>query len=190
VEYTRMLTDVDVQIGLGRFFAAKLRSGVLYAIHERTGDRAALEAALAGYRDARGIWARIVARTKNVYVDDITVGEHPWLRGHWSDRLPAIDEDIARMAGRLESAKAVDDAAVRAAVEAAAAHPVRDLSFFRHKAPARFSPKDAIALEIAVEGVKLSGARLYYRHVNQAERWQSAEMQPNGSAFHGMIRRS
>src|SRR5206468_1547693 len=125
-------------------------------------------------------------------VDDITVGEHPWLRGHWSDRLPAIDEDIARMAGRLESAKAVDDAAVRAAVEAAAAHPVRDLSFFRHKAPARFRPKDAMALEIAVEGttpegVKLSGARLYYRHVNHAERWQSAEMQPDGSAFHGTI---
>ena len=187
VEYTRMLTDVDIQIGLGRFFAAKLRAGVLYAIHERTGDRGALEAALAGYRDARAVWARIVARTRNVYVDDITVGEHPWLRGHWADRLPAIDEDIAQMAQRLEAAKVVNDAAVRAAVEAARAHPARDLSAFRHKPPARFNPKDALALEIAAEGVKLAGARLYYRHVNQAERWQSAEMQAKGSGFHGLI---
>jgi hypothetical protein len=195
VEYTRMLTDVDIQIGLGRFFAAKLRSGVLYAIHERTGDRGALEAALARYREARAVWVRIVARTKNVYVDDITVGEHAWLRGHWADRLPAIDEDIAQMASRLESAKLVNDPAVRAAVEAAVeaavgaaqAHPVRDLSAFRHQPPARFKPKDAMALEIAAEGVKLASARLYYRHVNQAERWQSAEMQPKGSGFHAAI---
>jgi len=187
VEYSRLLTDVEIQIGLGRFFAAKLRSGVLYAIHERTGDRAALEAALAGYRDARAIWAHIAARTKNVYGADITVGEHPWLRGSWADRLPAIDEDIAQMALRLESAKTMDDPAVRAAVQDAVAHPARDLSPFRHKPPARFRPKDAIALEIAAEGVKLTGARLYYRHVNHAERWQSSEMQARGGGFHGVI---
>lgn len=186
-EYKRLAIDVDIQIGLGRFFAAKLRSGVLYGIHERTGDRGALEAALAGYRDARAIWARIVARTTNVYVADITVGEHPWLRGHWADRLPAIDEDIANMALQLESAKTVNDPVVRAAVKEAAAHPARDLSGFLHKPPTRFKPKDAIALEISGEGMKLAGARLYYRHVNQAERWQKAEMQPHGDSFQAAI---
>jgi len=187
VESKRLLADVDIQIGLGRFFAAKLRSGVLYAIHERTGDRAALEQALAGYRQARSIWARIVSRTGNLYVSDVTVGEHPWLRGHWADRLPAIDDDIAQMAARLESAKPAADAAVRAAVEEAAAHPVRDLSGFQHKPPARFRPQEAIALQIASEGLNLTSARLYYRHVNQAERWQSSEMQADSNAFHAAI---
>ena len=28
-------------------------------------------------------------------MSDITVGENPQLRGHWLDRLPAIDADIA-----------------------------------------------------------------------------------------------
>src|SRR5436305_12676003 len=35
--------DVQMQAGLGRFFAAKFRAGVLFHLHERTGDRAALE---------------------------------------------------------------------------------------------------------------------------------------------------
>ena len=46
----RLAIDARIQAGLGRFFAAKFRAGVLYAIHEQTGDRQALDAAVAGYR--------------------------------------------------------------------------------------------------------------------------------------------
>ncbi len=196
-EYSRLAIDVDVQINLGRFFATKFRSGVLYAIHERTGDRAALEQALRTYRDARAIWARLVARTKAVYAPDITVGELPWLRGHWSNRLAAIDDDIAQMEQRLQSAaapdektdekKPVNDAVVRAAVSEALGHPARDLSGFRHSAPAKFHPKESLPLEIAAEGMKLASARLYYRHVNQAERWQVLDMQARGGGFHAAV---
>jgi hypothetical protein len=90
-EFRRLAVDLNIQIGLGRFFGAKFRAGVLYGIHERTGDRAALEEALKAYRAARGAWAQIAERAKGVYVSDVTVGELPWLRGHWLDRLPAID---------------------------------------------------------------------------------------------------
>ncbi len=40
-QFRRMETDVSMQIGLGRFFGAKLRSGVLYGIFEQSGDRSA-----------------------------------------------------------------------------------------------------------------------------------------------------
>ena len=90
---------------LGRFFGAKFRAGVLYRIFERTGDRAALEEALKAYRAARDAWAGIAARTKGVYVADITVGETRQLRGHWADRLADIDADIAAVAAKLDSAK-------------------------------------------------------------------------------------
>src|SRR5262249_15025971 len=80
-EYRRMAIDVAIQAGLGRFFGAKFRSGVLYRIYEQTGSRAALEAALNQYRAARAAWADLAERGK-VYVSDITVGEHPQLRGH------------------------------------------------------------------------------------------------------------
>ena len=55
-EFRRLEIDVLIQAGLGRFFGAKFRSGVLYAIFEQTGDRSALENALALYRRARAAW--------------------------------------------------------------------------------------------------------------------------------------
>ena len=54
VEQRRLATDVAMQAGLGRFFAARFRSGVLYAIHEKSGDRRALEESIKLYRDGAG----------------------------------------------------------------------------------------------------------------------------------------
>jgi len=184
-EFRRITTDVHVQIGLGRFFAAKFRSGVLYAIHERTGDRAALEEALKAYRQARAAWAEIAERTKGVYVPDITVGEHPWLRGHWINRLPAIDDDIADMAKRLESAEAKSDERVRAAVAEALGRPQRGAAACRHTPPARFQPSQPLQIELSVDGS--ATAVLLYRHVNQAERWQSIGMQREERSFRASI---
>src|SRR5262245_19976372 len=56
-DYLRLAADVSIQADLGRFFAAKLRSGILYRVFQKTGDAAALEAALGQYRAARATWA-------------------------------------------------------------------------------------------------------------------------------------
>ena len=45
-EFRRMAADVAIQVGLGRFFGAKFRAGVLYAIYEQSGDCTALELSL------------------------------------------------------------------------------------------------------------------------------------------------
>ena len=147
---------------------------MLYAIYERTGDRAALGEALKAYRRARGAWAEIAERTKGVYVADITVGEQPWLRGHWLDRLPAIDDDLADMAKRLESAEPKSDERVRAAVAEALGRPQRGTATCHHTPPARFQRNRPLPIELSVDGG--TRAVLYYRHVNQAERWNTAEM--------------
>src|SRR6185369_15497714 len=104
-EYRRFAIDVAIEAGLGRFFGAKFRSGVLYRIYEKTGDRGALDESLKAYRAARAAWAELANRAKSVYISDITVGENPQLRGHWLDRLPAIDADIAGISKRLEQVK-------------------------------------------------------------------------------------
>jgi hypothetical protein len=185
-EFRRLAIDVSVEAGIGRFFGAKLRSAVLYGIHEQTGDRAALEEALKQYRRARDIWAQIADRTKSVYVPDITVGELAWLRGHWLDRLPAIDDDIADMQKRLESAKPDANPAVQAAIAEALGRPRRTPATCRHTPPAQFHPSQPLALEISVDR-KLASARLYYRHVNQGERYQVAEMQAAGNRYRAAI---
>ncbi len=177
-----------MQAGIGAFFGAKFRSGVLYTIHERTGDRAALEEALKAYRRARGIWAQLAARAKDVYVPDVSVGELAWLRGHWLDRLPAIDDDIVQMERRLASAKESSDPRVKAAIQEALGRPRREVAACRHQAPARFRPKEPVELAIAFEkSAKPSSARLYYRHVNQAERFESLEMDHTGDGFRAAI---
>jgi len=171
----RAQIDIAIQAGLGRFFAAKFRAGVLYGIYERTGDRSALEAAIRLYRAARSAWAGLADRAKGVYATDITTGELAWLHGHWIDRLPAIDADIALLESRLSSAKAADDPRAKAAILGATSRPQRPSAAVSHRRPDRFVRKQALALELT--SPQLASARLYYRHVNQAERWQSAEME-------------
>jgi hypothetical protein len=179
----RLTIDLEIQAGLGRFYAAKFRAGVLYRIHEKTGDRAALERALEQYRRARAAWAQIVERTKGVYVADVSVGELPWLRGHWSDRLPAIDEDIAVMAKRLDKAT---DGHAETAIEQALGRPKRVQAACQHTPPATFRPKQSLPIEIASD-VKLISARLHYRRVTQAERFQSSGMQVAGDQWRATI---
>ena len=82
--YRRIIIDVAILAGIGEFFGAKFRSGMLYRTYEKTGDPAASEACLAQYRKAREAWAALANKAKGVYMSDITVGEHPQLRGHWS----------------------------------------------------------------------------------------------------------
>jgi hypothetical protein len=172
--------DVQMQAGLGRFFAAKFRAGVLFQLHEGTGDRAALEEALKCYRAARASWAQVAERAKGVYVADITVGEQPWLRGHWLDRLPAIDEDIAALEKRMPAATASDHPRLRAAIAEVLARPKRVTMAVRHTPQAHFEPRQSLALHAATDA---KSGRLYYRHVNQAERWESAELRDGAAAI-------
>ena len=183
-EFRRMSVDVALQIGLGRFFAGKFRSAVLYAIYEKTGDRAALQEALKAYRNARAVWAQLAERAKGVYLPDVTVGDRPSLRGHWLDRLPAFDDDIGDMARRLDDAKPAPERA-RQAVAEALGRPRRPSVPCRHTPPAVFHPGQPLELELAAP--KLVSARMYYRHVNQAERFESAEMQARDNGYRAAI---
>ena len=189
-EFRRLAIDVRIQIGLGRFFAAKLRCGTLYAIHERSGDRATLAEALRAYRRARDVWSQFAQEAKTVYVSDITIGPLPHQRGNWLDRLPAIDADIAEMAKRLEAVPSVADqsARVRSAIQEALGRPVRTSVACFHTPADRFArgePLD-IALSIKPPAEPIS-ARLCYRHVNQAERYQLAEMRPQDGGYRAAI---
>ncbi len=181
----RMDIDVAIQSGLGKFFAAKFRAGVLYSIHERTSDKAALEEALKCYRAARTAWAALAEKAKDVYVSNLTVGELPWLKGHWLDRLPAIDADIALLEKRLATASTGSDPKVKGAIAEALGRPNRPSIAMRHRPPNRFQRNRPLVLELS--GPELASARLYYRHVNQAERWQSVAMEHKGAAYAAAI---
>lgn len=184
-DFRRVAIDVHMQAGIGHFFGAKLRAAVLYRIHENTGNRAALEEALKAYRRARDSWAELANRAKGVYMPDVTLGELPWLRGHWLDRLPAIDDDIADMAKRLDTAVAAPPGPhVSAAIARTIARPQRAAVPCSHTPAAQFHPRQPLELELRGQAASV---RLYYRHVNQGERFQSADMPLSGAAWRAAI---
>jgi hypothetical protein len=173
----RWAEDIAIQAGIGRFFAAKFRSGVLWAIYEKTSDRSALEESLKQYRAARSAWAAFAERAKAVYLPDIPFGYEYQQRGHWSDRLVQIDEDLAKMEQKLDDAKPNGSAAKAiAAVMSPLARPSWNC---RHTPPARFHSGSAVTITLSFEGKAPSSATVHYRHVNQVERFVTMPMNGN-----------
>jgi hypothetical protein len=182
--FRRLAVDVTIQSGLGWFFAAKLRAGVLYAIYDRTGDPSALQEALKTYRTARAIWAKVAAEAQGVYVRDITFGLENQLRGHWQDRLAALDQDIADMEKRVQSppaqeqANAPAPAQVAQAIQTVLGRVQRPLIPLVHMVPPLFVAGQPVTVELALLGQPSSpvAVRLCYRRVHQAQPYQSADM--------------
>jgi hypothetical protein len=191
--FRRMEEDVLIQIGLGRFFAAKMRSGVLYEIFQKTADAQAGVLALARYKEARQAWATMAARAATVYRHDITYGRPPMERGDWSDRLPAIDRDIEAMAETVEivPAATVAQPHVARAIASATGRPVRRSVPCAHTPSESFQPGQPLSLALHLSGTSTettpTAARLYYRHVNQAERWLSIEMEGSVGGYSAAI---
>jgi hypothetical protein len=190
-EFRRMEEDVLIQIGLGRFFAAKLRSGVLFEIYQQTGHAEAGNLALAKYQEARFAWGDMAARAAGVYHPDITYGNIPMRRGSWVTRIIGIDKDLGMMRSKLEKAVAATRAAPNAepAMKAAAGRPNRPSVPCVHRPPASFHPGQPLSLSLvwAAAHKPPNAVHLYYRHVNQAERWRSVEMQASHDGYVGNI---
>ena len=190
-EFRRIEEDVLIQIGLGEFFAHKLRSAVLYEIWQQSGDAEAGRLALEQYRQAREAWAAMAGRGGRVYEADVSYGRIPKRRGHWSDRLPGIDTDLAAMQAKVQSGAAVSGKDAGAAIRVATGRPRRPSTHCSHTPAENFRPGErlSVVLEIppTVGEVVPRSIRLWYRHVDQAERWTSAEMSGDGGRYAGAI---
>lgn len=182
--YRRAKVDILMQAGLGEFFAAKLRSGVLFKIYQSTNDRSALEASTKQYRRARSAWAEVAEVSTGVYMEDVTLGEEPQLRGHWADRLPAIDKDIAALASMLDAAagEASSGQKATAAIKVVLTRTKRTRINAQHDVPTRFVEGVALTLRLGVPAV-ITGVLLHYRHVDQAENYRTAPMQMREGEF-------
>jgi hypothetical protein len=176
--------DIGIQNNLGRFFAAKFRSGVLYGIYARTSDPAALEEAITAYKKARDAWKAIADVANKVYRPDLTFGYAPHLRGSWQDRLPAIEEDIAAME---KSQPAGSPTKATSAIVAALSTPHRDPVALGHTPVKRARSGVAIGIAAALPEGVAGRVTLCYRRVNQAERWETVPMEPAGADLHAEI---
>src|SRR5580704_12038566 len=131
-------------------------------------------------------------RARTVYMSDISYGNVPMRRGHWTDRLAEIDKDIAAMQKAIDGA--LDPTAPPTAARAlklASSVQNRPSLNCRHAVPASFQPGQALSLSLvpSTSGNHDSHmmVRLNYRHVNQGERWRSVEMQSADGGYGAVI---
>ncbi|WP_280416193.1 hypothetical protein [Nocardia carnea] len=173
-DFRRVETDVRVQALLGRFFAGKIRAGVGYALFRLTDDTRHLREGLERYRDGRVALTELIALTRDVYVADLAFGRRPGEHGHWADRLPRIDDDIADLGNELAAAEAANRP-VRATVP-----PERrsaPINGIRCTPPAYFVPGEPLTIRAhAPVGM---GLTVHARHLNQAEHYLQVSMKPD-----------
>lgn len=197
--FRRFATDAAIVVGLGRFFAWKFRAGVAFAIHQRTKDGPALKQAIAHDRQARAEWARLAEVAKGIYLNDVTFGYEPQLRGHWLDRLGAMDDDIGDLEELLEQLPG--KGAPSTGVEAEkAARALRTLEHAGVAAPVltgfhvpqgSFERGKTVVIQASLDQSRriprLASIHLRYRHVDQAEEWKSVLMDTRGRAYRSEI---
>ena len=157
-EYRRWQLDIKILSGLGQFFSEKILSAFNWHEFQRTGSQKRLQVAIRQYSMGRSAWANFAALAKDRYSDDITYGTVRHMRGHWMDRLEDIDADIEDMKKHLGPDGPMPPHAID--------YPQATI---KHTPPAHFEPGKDLEILAQGEGV------IFYRHVNQAERWQMRE---------------
>ncbi|MDP8925087.1 MAG: hypothetical protein M3O34_19755, partial [Chloroflexota bacterium] len=176
-----------------------------------------LREAVAEYRRARDAWVETIEHGR-AYREDVTVGGEPWLRGHWADRLPVIEADLADVEAELECAQAGPapvgssrdagsgviaaagrggaGASVTSRGSAVATAPLAALDEpppaveYAHAPPAQFERGQALPIELGVREPADTGpisVRLHYRHLNQAEEYEVAEMAAEAGRYRATI---
>jgi len=191
-EFRRLAIDVAVQCGLGQFFAYKFRAGMLYAIYMRAQYRPALQEAIKANLAARATWIKLADQAAGPYRHDITYGNTEQLRGHWLDRLKPTDDDIADMEKLLAQVPVttpkLDSALIEMAMrEVLTPEPRGEMTRLEgfHVPSPFFIRAQPVAIAVAVSNKmpKFAAVRLRYRRVNQAEVWQSQEMEPSRTGY-------
>src|SRR5439155_25504033 len=148
------------------------------------------------YRAARTAWAELAGTAEGVYARDITFGRVAHLRGHWADRLAAIDQDLADMEARKAPTRAPDSSAApheraEKALRAALHPPLRPQLPVEHTPPAPFHPGQPVRIELTLgpvpEDARPVSIHLRCRRIDQAEAYRELEMPSEGSRYHTVI---
>lgn len=186
--FRRWAVDVEIMAGIGHFFAHKFRAGLAFELFLQTEKASLLKEALASYTEARDAWKRIIEVSQGVYKDNLAFGLAPFIRGHWSDRLAAIEEDIAevdKLYRSLPEPSAADTVTVSELVR----------PFEQGERPAYLHTPVTGLVKGAEAPVEISFAdsaaplqvRLHYRHVNQSELYRQADMVQAGGTYTAVI---
>jgi hypothetical protein len=109
-------------------------------------------------------------RAGRVYVADLTYGDTPGRRGHWLDRLPGIDRDLAAVESAKFGPKPEMQGRLKEGMARTSGRPACAKFSCAHTPPRDFQPGQAVTVTLKVSGAATPAVTLRYRRVNQAER--------------------
>jgi hypothetical protein len=166
---------------LARYHAWRQLGGVNYNLYRQAGALTAFDEAVADERKAVGAWHDLVEAAGDFYIDDMWFG--PSGRSfphHWKDEMKALGAEFDRLLAERQAAVGRADAKPARLVARDAAAPLPLVTFVPRAAAAAVPGQDfAVQVKVtAPAGVKW--IRLRYRHVNQKEDYQTADMALDG----------
>lgn len=182
--FRRMETDVKIMTWIGRFFARKFRAGLAYALFERAGDETLLQEALAYYYEARDAWKQVIDASEGIYKSDITFGRAHYSRGHWADRLAAIEEDISALERMLDPTRCRDSEHFRMMRDLLRPFTKGARPELKHMPAPSYSKGEPIHLHAGfTESHSDVHVLLHYRHINQAEPYVTVAMEQTETGY-------
>jgi hypothetical protein len=185
-EFRRAEEDILILNGLGTYYANLFRAALYYSINFHQPEPDACAQCSVAYRSACDAWAAMAKRAQTIYAPDISYGSTPFRRGHWADRLGAINSDLAVLEKGFGDWSAVHPGPGNSAMLRIARPNPRAALTIHHTAPESFHPGEDLWLTIATQR-PIGKAILWYRHVNQGERWLSTPMQSSAETHTAAI---
>jgi hypothetical protein len=175
-EFQATAADLRILAGLARYHSARLLGGVAYNLYLMAGDLVAFDEAIGHEKDAIQAWSDMVTAAGDVYSPEsifIPLGR-PWPT-HWKQVLGWLNDAYVQLLDERKTATGKPDSKHVAVpvFDPRVRFPTASLPV---SAPAEVgSPIPITAKVAAVNGVRW--VRLRYRHLNQKEDYETAEMQ-------------
>jgi len=182
----RTVIDVEMQIRLGRFYAAQYRAAVEYDVFSNTGSTDAIADAVGLAEAARGHWVELVDIVEGVYQDHLYFGHEAGEHGHWRLQLPSIDDDLRMLRQERDSALAAGVTGSADIVHRTS----RDwqVAGVSHVRPAAYQRGSSIPIRLDITAdADVASAVLHYRHLDQSKTYENTTMHPIDGGFEAEI---
>lgn len=176
-EFKSTMTDAKMLAALARYHSWRQLGGVNYNLYKQAGDLAAFDEAISDERQAVDAWHDLVAAADDFYIDTMSFGATG--RGfphHWKDEMKALDAEFDSLLAERQSARPPADAKHSRLAQRGVNPQVPVVTFVDRTSAMAVPGQDFVVQATVTAPAGVKWVRLRYRHVNQKEDYQTADM--------------
>ena len=184
-EFKATLTDAKILAAMARYHSWRQLAGVDYNLYKQAGSLPAFDEAIANEKKAIASWREMVDAAGDFYIDNMTFGPSTKnFPSHWKDELPKMDKEFNDLLAEREAAKAKPGGSSIVIPTRTEDKPAPVVSFVTAK-DAKATPAKDFLVETTVKSTSgVKWIRLWYRHLNQEEDYQTVDMKTDPKSGH------